>query len=89
MGDESKEQELFSELGHLGEETKYLHDKLQLIMFFRPMNVTHEELQKLEDRLKQMKIDERQISKFYSTNTTKALASDINAKIEDLEDRRF
>lgn len=84
MGDESKEQELFSELGHLGEETKYLHDKLQLIMFFRPMNVTHEELQKLEDRLKQMKIDERQISKFYSTNTTKALASDINAKIEDL-----
>ena len=84
MGDESKEQELFSELGHLGEETKYLYDKLQLIIFFRPMNVTNEELLKLEDCLKQMKIDERQISKFYSTDTTRTLASDINAKIENL-----
>ena len=28
MGDEAKEQELFSELGHLGEETNYLHEKL-------------------------------------------------------------
>lgn len=61
MGDETKEQELFSELGHLGEETNYLHGKLQLIISFRPMNVTNEELQKLEDRLKQMKIDDRQI----------------------------
>lgn len=84
MGDESKEQELFSELGHLGEETKYLHDKLQLIKFFRPMNVTNEELQKLEDYLRQMQIEERQISKFYSTDKTRALASDINAKIEKL-----
>ena len=84
MGDETKEQELFSELGHLGEETKYLHDKLQLIMFFRPMNVTNEELLKLEDSLKNMKIDERQISKFYATDVTRALISEINAKIDTL-----
>lgn len=84
MGDETKEQELFSELGHLGEETKYLHDKLQLIMLFRPMNVTNEELQKLEDRLKNMKIDERQISKFYATDATRALVSEINEKIDAL-----
>lgn len=84
MGDETKEQELFSELGHLGEETKYLHDKLQLIMFFRPMNVTNEELQKLEDNLKNMKIDERQISKFYATVAAKALVTEINAKIDTL-----
>ena len=84
MGDETKGQELFSELGHLGEETKYLHDKLQLIMFFRPMNVTNEELQKLEDSLRNMKIDERQISKFYATNVTRVLISEINAKIDIL-----
>lgn len=84
MGDETKEQELYSELGHLGEETKYLHDKLQLIMIFRPMNVTNEELQKLEDRLKQMKIEERQISKFYATDVTKALVQEVNDKIDAL-----
>ncbi len=84
LGDETKEQELFSELGHLGEETKYLFDKLQLIIYFRPMNVTNEELQKLEDCLKQMKIEERQISKFYSTNVTKTIVDEINGKIDTL-----
>jgi len=84
MGDETKEKELFSELGHLGEETNYLHDKLQYIIFFRPMNVTNEELLKLEDCLKQMKIDERQISKFYATDTTKAIVTEINGKIDNL-----
>ena len=84
MGDESKEQELFSELGHLGEETQYLHDKLQLIMKFRPMNVSHDELIKLEQHLKQMEIDDRQISKFYATDKTNEILSDINGKIEKL-----
>lgn len=84
MGDTTKEKELFSELGHLGEETQYLHDKLLLIMNFRPMNVTNEELQKLESSLKNMKIDERQISKFYATDVTKDLASEVNAKIDAL-----
>lgn len=84
MGDETKEQELFSELGHLGKETMYLHDKLQLILNFRPMNVTNEELQKLEDSLKNMKIEGRQISKFYATDITKELVSEINGKIDTL-----
>ena len=84
MGDESKEQELFSELGHLGEETQYLHDKLQLIMKFRPMNVSHDELIKLEQHLKQMEIDDRQISRFYATDKTNEILSDINGKIEKL-----
>ena len=82
--DETKKQELFSELSHLGEETKYLHGKLLLIMNFRPMNVTNEELQKLEDRLKKMKINERQISKFYATDVTKALVQEVNDKIDTL-----
>lgn len=84
MGDETKQQELFYELGHLGEETNYLHEKLLLIMNFRPMNVTNEELQKLEERLKQMKIDERQISKFYATEVTKGIVVEINGKIDTL-----
>ena len=84
MGDETKEKELFSELGHLGEETSYFYEKLQLIMSFRPMNVTNEELQKLEDRLKQMQIVDRQISKFYATDVTKALVAEINGKIDTL-----
>ena len=84
MGDETKEQELFSELGQLAKETNYLHDKLQRIMDFRPMNVTNEEIQKLEDSLKRMKIEERQISQFYATETTKTILDDINGKIETL-----
>ena len=84
MGDETKAQELFSELGHLGEETSYLCEKLHRIMSFRPMNVTNEELQKLEECLKQMKIDERQISKFYTTDETKALVTELNGKIDTL-----
>lgn len=84
MGDETKEQELFSELGHLGEETKYLYDKLQLIIHFRPMNVQNEELDKIEDCLKQMQIDERQISRFYATDITKTLIQEINGKIDAL-----
>ncbi len=84
MGDETKEQELESELDHLGKETSYLHDKLQSIVSFRPMNVKNEELRKLEDILKKMKIDERQISRFYSTDVTKALVAEINGKIDSL-----
>ena len=84
LGDETKEQELFSELGHLGDETSYFYKKLQLIMSFRPMNVTKEELDSLEDRLKLMQIEERQISKFYATEKTKALVTEINGKIDDL-----
>lgn len=84
MGDKTKEQELFSELGHLGEETYYLLDKLQHIILFRPMNVTNEELLKLEDCLKQMKIEERHILKFYATDTTKAIVTEINGKIDKL-----
>ncbi len=84
MGDETKSEELFSELGHLAEETNYFQNKLQVIMRFRPMNVTNEELQKLEEYLQYMKIDMRQISRFYSTNTTKTVVADINQKIDVL-----
>ena len=84
LGDETKEEELFSELLHLGKETNYLYKKLERIMKFRPMNVTNEELQKLEDYLNQMKIDERQISKFYTTEVTKALVTEINSKVDTL-----
>lgn len=84
MGDETKEEELYLELAGLGEETKYLQDKLKLILSFRPMNVTHDELLELEDCLQRMKIEERQISKFYTTDKTKELVGAINAKIEAL-----
>ncbi len=84
LGDETKEQELLSELVHLGEETDYLHGKLQLILCFRPANVTNEDLQKLEDYLRLMQIDERQISRFYATNVTKEVIAEINGKIENL-----
>lgn len=84
LGDETKEDELFSELSHLAEETKYLQDKLKLILSFRPMNVKNDDLKKIEDCLKRMKIEERQFSNFYATNVTKKLVDEINAKIDTL-----
>ena len=84
MGDETKENELFSELGQLGEETKYLQEKLKNILSFRPMNVKTDELNELENCLLKMKIENRQISKFYATDATNELVNIINSKIDAL-----
>mgnify|MGYP001625375663 CR=1 FL=1 len=85
IGNKNKSTELFSELNQLGIETEYLVNKLERIYQFKPMNVTHEQLEEIENNLEDMKIDSRQISKFYSTNLIKELIENIEQKIEELK----
>lgn len=84
MGDDARQEELQSELNHLAEETKYLHDKLQKIVKFRPMVVSADVLTTLEDSLKSMQIDNRLIKQFYATKKTRDIVAEINSKIQSL-----
>lgn len=85
MGNNSMEDSLLSELRQLAIETDYLFTKIEKICLFRPMNVTHEQLANIEQNLDDMYIDERQISKFYSTPFICSLISEIKVKIDDLK----
>ncbi|MEI3219065.1 MAG: hypothetical protein V8S08_04790 [Lachnoclostridium sp.] len=50
-----------SELQSLGTETKYLYERIERICMLRPMNVTHEQLEDIDNNLNEMYIDKRQI----------------------------
>lgn len=80
-----KEDSLVSELQNLGIETEYLHKKIEKIHQFKPMNVTHEQLENIEINLNEMYIDKRQISKFYSTSFIYSIVDEIENKINDLK----
>jgi ABC-type Mn2+/Zn2+ transport system ATPase subunit len=80
-----KEDSLLSELQNLGIETEYLYKKIEKICQFRPMNVTHEQLENIENNLNEMYIDKRQISKFYSTDFIYALVEQVEEKINNLK----
>ena len=81
-----KEDSLESELQNLAVETEYLYKKIEKICQFRPMNVTHEELENIEKNLNEMYVDKRQISKFYSTDFIYAIADEVEEKINNLKE---
>ena len=81
-----KEDSLESELQNLAVETEYLYKKIEKICQFRPMNVTHEELESIEKNLNEMYVDKRQISKFYSTDFIYAIADEVEEKINNLKE---
>lgn len=85
IGDSSKEDSLFAELQHLATETEYLFNKIEKIYNFRPMNVTKDELLNIESNLDEMIIEQRQLSKFYSTTFTIKIIEEIEEKINDLK----
>lgn len=80
-----KEDSLESELQNLAVETEYLYKKIEKICQFRPMNVTHEELENIEKNLNEMYVDKRQISKFYSTDFIYDIADEVEEKINNLK----
>ena len=73
IGDASKSAELCAALSRLGTETHYLNDKLDEISLFRPMNVTHEQLNKIEESLEKLKIKKTMIDKYYCKENTRKL----------------
>ena len=85
IGNSSKADSLLSELKQLAIETEYLFTKIEKICLFRPMNVTHEQLNNIEQNLEDMYIEERQISKFYSTQFIRNLVNEIKNRIDDLK----
>lgn len=84
IGNKNKSSELFAELNQLAIETEYLLGKIEKIYQFKPMNVTHEQLEEIDNNLEDMKIDIRQISKFYSTPLITGLVNSIIERVEEL-----
>lgn len=80
-----KEDSLVSELQSLGTETEYLYKKIEKICQFRPMNVTHEQLENIDNNLNEMYIDKRQINKFYSTDIICEMVDEVENKINNLK----
>ena len=80
-----KEDSLVSELQSLGTETEYLYRKIEKIWLFRPMNVTHEQLENIDNNLNEMYIDKRQINKFYSTDFIYEMVDEVENKINNLK----
>lgn len=84
LGDESKSAEIESEIARLAAETHYLAVKIQQILSFAPMNVTKDQLTNIEETLKTMKIETKQLSYFYNTAAIEELALKINDRIDQL-----
>lgn len=85
IGNSSREDALYAELQQLAVETNYLLTKIEKILLFRPMNVSHDQLECIENNLDEMLIDPRQLSKFYTTELIKELVETIKSKIEELK----
>lgn len=85
IGNQSKEDALSSELQQLAIETDYLLVKINKIVSFRPMNVTHDQLQSIENSLDEMVIETRQLMKFYNTELIKNLVETIYGNIGELK----
>lgn len=87
MGDSSKSNELFAEMNQIGIETNYLYVKIKQLFSFKPMNVSREQLEDIDSQLDNFIIEERQISKFYTTEKIKCLVKKINKKIYELREK--
>lgn len=86
IGDASKSEELCAALSRLGTETHYLNNKLDEILLFRPMNVTHEQLNKIEESLEKLKIKKTMIDKYYCTSSIYELVDMIEIRVNVLKE---
>lgn len=84
IGDSSKSNELLAELQRIAIETKYLQNKIEGICGFRPMNVSREQLDNIEENLENMRIEKRQVS-YYSTELVLSMIEKISLKIDILK----
>lgn len=87
IGDSSKSNELQAEMNQIGIETEYLRSKIEQIYHFKPMNVSREQIEEIELKLDNLIIDNRQISKFYSTDKINSLVEKVDLKITELKEK--
>lgn len=85
IGNSTKADDLCAELQSLAVETNYLNSKINKICVFRPMNVTREQLQQIEDSLDDMIINKDRIKTFYNTELILNLVDTIREKIDNLK----
>ena len=86
IGDSSKASELHAALSRLGTETQYLSNKIEHIFQFRPMNVTHEQLEQIDRCLEELKISKTIIDKYYCTPAIIGLVDIVDAKVDELKE---
>ena len=84
IGDSSKSDELCAVLQQISVETNYLNSKFEKILLFRPMEVSKEELEHIENSLNDLYIDEHILTQYYSTNYVKEIISTVNSNIDTL-----
>lgn len=72
------------ELTNIGNEVNYLLNKVDKIKRFKPMIITQEEIIEIENNLIEMRMDDRQIIKFFRTETILSLIDAVNKKIDVL-----
>lgn len=87
IGDSSKINELQAEMNQIGIETEYLRSKIEQIYHFKPMNVSREQIEEIKLKLDNLIIDNRQISKFYSTDKINSLVEEVDLKITELKEK--
>lgn len=87
IGDSSKASELQAEMNQIGTETEYLRAKIEQIFYFKPMNVSREQIEEIELQLDNLIIDKRQISKFYDTDKINKLVEEVDLKINELKEK--
>ncbi|MCI1958910.1 MAG: hypothetical protein LKJ25_04705 [Clostridia bacterium] len=85
LGDTNKTAELETTLSQLANETYYLNSKINMILSFKPMNVTREQLTNIEKSLDEMMIDSHLLPTFYCTEFIKTMICEINKQIENLK----
>lgn len=83
----AKTDELYSELQKITNETDYLKTKIDKICQFRPMNVTQEQLNDIENNLEGMRIDQTQLPSYYNTELISNLIISISNKIDELKSK--
>lgn len=86
IGDSSKSNELHAELSFLGVETQYLKEKIENIFSFRPMNVTHEQLEEIDKSLDALIISKNVLNKYYSTKPIYDFVDMVETKVNELKE---
>ena len=84
IGNKNKSTELYTELQAIALETDYLQKKIEKICSFKPMVVTREQLDDIENNLESMRIDKRLISNYYNTDILLDMVDYIDEKVAEL-----
>lgn len=87
VGNANKATEMHSALSQLGTEINYINEKIGYIFQFRPMNVTKDQLEKIEDALAQMKISKDILRIFFNTQRMNDLICEMNDKVDELTEK--